>query len=90
MVWLHQSQTKFSQTEILFPDSFFFVNKGKLWCCLAQSGLLPSSFLQTSGPGSQIEPAIFWSCSVWDNFVWDWCNYTISPIFFGRMVFDFG
>ena len=62
----------------------FFVNKGKFWCCLAQSGQLRSTFLQTSGAGSQIEPAIFWSGSVWDDFVWlvwSWCNHTINIFF---------
>ena len=92
--FLHQKFAgNLKQVGQIVPDNTrfcLFVNKGKFWCCLAQSGPLPSSFLQTSVPGSQIEPAIFWSCSVWDNFVWDWCNYTISPIFFGRMVFDFG
>ena len=42
-----------------------FVNKVKFWRCLAQSGQLPSSFLQTFGPGNQIEPATFLSGSVW-------------------------
>ena len=37
---------------------------------LAQSGQLPSSFLQTFGPGSQTEPATFSSGSVWHDFVW--------------------
>ena len=47
-----------------------FVNKVKFWRCLVQSGQLPSSFLQTSGPGSQTEPATFSSGSVWHDFVW--------------------
>ena len=58
-----------------------FTKKDRIWCCLAQSGQLVSSFLQTSGAGSQIEPAIFWSGSVWDDFVWlvwSWCNHTMN------------
>ena len=47
-----------------------FVIKVKFWHCLVQSGQLPSSFLQTSGPGSQTEPATFSSGSVWHDFVW--------------------
>ena len=47
-----------------------FVNKVKFWRCLVQSGQLPSSFLQTFGPGSQTEPATFSSGSVWHDFVW--------------------
>ena len=47
-----------------------FVIKVKFWRCLVQSGQLPSSFLQTSGPGSQTEPATFSSGSVWHDFVW--------------------
>ena len=47
-----------------------FVNKVKFWRCLVQSGQLPSSFLQTSSPGSQTEPATFSSGSVWHDFVW--------------------
>ena len=51
---------------------------------LVLSGQLLSSFLQTSGAGSQIEPAIFLSGSVWDDFVWlvwSWCNHTINIFF---------
>ena len=69
--------TRLCQTAPEFP---FVYKKDRIWCCLAQSGQLPSSFLQTSGPGSQIEPAIFWSCSVRDDcvwLVWPWCNHTI-------------
>ena len=68
----------------IVPDntktSLCLQKKDRIWCCLAQSGQLVSSFLQTSGAGSQIEPAIFWSGSVWDDFVWlvwSWCNHTI-------------
>ena len=59
------------------------LKKDRIWCCLAQSGQLVSSFLQTSGAGSQIEPAIFLSGSVWDDFVWlvwSWCNHTIKMV----------
>ena len=38
-----------------------FVNKVKCWRSLVQSGQLPSSFLQTSGPGSQTEQQLFHS-----------------------------
>ena len=67
--------TRLCQTAPVFP--FVYIKKHNL----AQSGQLPSSFLQTSGAGSQIEPAIFWSCSVWYDFVWHvwpWCNHTIG------------
>ena len=60
-----------------------FTKKDRIWCCLAQSGQLLSSFLQTSGAGSQIEPAIFLSGSVGHGFVWyvwSWCNHTIIPL----------
>ena len=60
----------------------FVYKKDRIWCCLAQSGQLVSSFLQTSGAGSQIEPAIFRSGSVWDDFVWlvwFWCNGLVTP-----------
>ena len=63
------------------PEFPFVYIKDTIWCCLAESGQLPSRFLQTSGAGSLIEPAIFWSCSVWDDFVWfvwSWCNHTIK------------
>jgi len=40
------------------PD-FYFVYKGRQNLFLSGSGQLPSSFLQTSAPGSQIKPAIF-------------------------------
>ena len=69
--------TSLCQTAPEFP---FVFEKDRIWCCLAQSGHLPSSFQQTSGAGSQIEPAIFWSCSVWHDFVWSWCNHTINGI----------
>ena len=42
-------------------SEFYFVYKkrDRIWCCLAQSGQLPSIFLPIFGPGNQIEPAIF-------------------------------
>ena len=46
----------------IVPDSvriLLFLKKGRIWCCLAQSGQLPSIFLPIFGPGNQIEPAIF-------------------------------
>ena len=36
-----------------------FTKRDRIWCCLAQSGQFPTNFLQTFGPGNQIEPAIF-------------------------------
>ena len=44
------------------------------------SGQLPSIFLQTSGPGNLIEPAIFMTGFVWHDFVWlsvPWCSQDI-------------
>ena len=36
-----------------------FTKRDRIWCCLAQSGQLPSIFLPIFGQGNQIEPAIF-------------------------------
>ena len=36
-----------------------FTKRDWIWCCLAQSGQLPSIFLPIFGQGNQIEPAIF-------------------------------
>ena len=73
--FLHQKFAgKLKEVGQIVPDStrlcLFFVNKGKFWCCLAQSVQLPSTFLQTSGARSQIEPAIFLSGSVWLRLAW--------------------
>ena len=62
------------------PDYVPFVKKVKFWRCLVQSGQLPSSFLQTSGPGSQTESAAFSPGSVWYDFVW-LCGLSVaSPL----------
>ena len=47
-----------------FPELPFGYIKDIIWCCLAHFGQLPLSFLQTSGPGSQTDPAAFSSGSV--------------------------
>ena len=36
-----------------------FTKRDRIWCCLAQSGQLPSIFLPIFVTGNQIEPAIF-------------------------------
>jgi len=77
MDWLHQGPDNQATKDWLFSK------EDRIWCCLAQSSQLPSSFLQTSGPGSQIEPATFLSGSVWLNFVWQsgpWCSQGIKKI----------
>ena len=41
-------------------QNFTLFTKGDIiWCCLAQSGQLPSIFLPIFGQGNQIEPTIF-------------------------------
>ena len=43
----------------LYQNFTLFTKRDRIWCCLAQSGQLPSIFLPIFGPGNQIEPAIF-------------------------------
>ena len=64
-VWLPGPEV-WRKLEGSWPDctrqrqNFTLITKrDRIWCCLAQSGQLPSIFLQIFGPGNQIEPAIF-------------------------------
>ena len=64
-----------------------FTKENIIWCCLAQSGHLPLSFRQTSGPGSQTEPVIFfvwlrlaWFCLASSGYIWSWCNQSTNFI----------
>ena len=86
-IWFPGPKT-WRKIEVSWPDwaiqhqiLCLFVIKVKFWRFLVQSGQIPSSFLQTSGPGSQTEPATFSSGSVWHDFVWlsgPWCSQGIS------------
>ena len=64
-VWLPGPEV-WRKLEGSWPDctrqrqNFTLITKrDRIWCCLAQSGQLPSILLQIFGPGNQIEPANF-------------------------------